>query len=294
VRARKAELVAAAAVCVGLLAAGCGGGQPAGDGLDAQSLLDLERSQRQRVEELVAECMRAEGFAYEPRAVTVSGHELPTGSPFDPTLTRERAQRNGFGIVDGLRQGVDSGAHQPGAAPGDATGGGPDDEDGAAGRAHEEARDLAMLGNPGTGSPGCRARAEAQAREELAGSGQLVDDLLVEVSRQIEADPRYHEMWADWSRCMAAEGIDAPDLTALTRSLAAQARELLVPAAGPPPGAASAGPEARPGVPDPRDLEELRSREIRAATAAVDCFDPLLPRHYEIVSDAERAARGGS
>ncbi len=282
-------------VCLGPLLAGCGGTQPTGPVVDNRSLLDFERTRRERVEELVAQCMRDRGFDYEPRTETTSDPEVPAGSPFDLSLTREEAQRTGFGIVDGLlaeRQAQDLGPDDGGEGATPRAGGGPEGEAPEPGTAYDDAWQSALHGNPATGSPGCRDLAEEQVRAELAAAGPTVEDVLVEIVQLVEADPRYHDLWAQWSRCMAERGVPASDMTTLAQDLAQEASELLLP---PPPRGEDAPPPPAPaGEVDPVAVQELRDREIRAAVAAVDCFEPLKPRYYEIVSDAERAAAGGS
>lgn len=250
---------------------GCGGGDAAPTGtIDAAAAQRLESELWVEIEARTAECMRAQGFDYVERQFIVPADVRFGASPFD--LTADQVATDGFGIVAGMDGGDDV---QPD----------PNDElQSALDETMRRDWNVALYGET---SPGCRGRATDAVMTDRAGPLVEVEAQLVERGSRIETDPRYVQMWEDWSACMLERhGMVAVDVAQLQDQFATQAATL-VPDPVAPPVAEGAEPAPIDTSGSADRVAELRLREIEAAVASVACLDPLRGTWQQIQADAD-------
>lgn len=253
-----------------IVVSACGSEAPEAAELDPVAAQQYEAESWAEIERRTAACMAAQGFDYVERRFVVRSNAAFGASPFD--LTPEAASANGFGIVDGVTN-----AQPPEADPNVAVESGLDE------RTRTE-WNAALHGGDGRG---CRSAATSEVRADTATPLVAIEQALVERGALIEADPRYGQLWADWSACMrSGHGIETVDLAQLQASIAGQAGALAVSDVAPP---APDGGEPAVAAAEPPDAElaGLRQFEIEAASATVDCLAPLEPRWLEIQHDVD-------
>ena len=172
--------------------------------LRAGDLVELERA----AERGVVECMKAVGFAYV--AVDFASQFEPEAGADDPE-SREYAALNGYGIS--IRPAIDTPNPEDFVDPND-------ELRNQLSAAELEAYSLALYGpTPPDGEPlapedrsGCvaeaydavyAAQAEFGAVEEFFGEFGAE---LAELEQRFQGDPRFVELEAEWSSCMAEQG----------------------------------------------------------------------------------------
>jgi hypothetical protein len=267
----------AATACLVLALAGCADNSDQDASYSVGEVIDMHAELWTATEEQIAECMREQGFSYVPRPFPEDTMSIRAGvsddlsdGVFDLRLPSvDEAERDGFGIVDGVL----ADAEQPAGEPAD-----PNLE------IREQLSDLeqaawsaALEGDAASGTAGCRAEADELARAE-AGELVAVEGQIAAFGEAIDSDPRYQRLQEDLSDCLAERGVDPPDLDELRARLSQEAGALLQTAAS----------EGRPV--SARAAAELREREIVLATEAAQCSEPLQPTLDEIVRDAREAA----
>ncbi len=231
--------VACVSAAVALLATGCSAASPAdSSSTTIASLLGLPedgsvdwQDKTHHVQELVARCMRDEGWEYMPL-------NLPDVSPgWDLDNQRESYQERGFGIAWATLHVGEQDPQDPYADwvdPNEEYRNGLTETELAAywaslmGTEAEQAESLHTSTDPVTGmtsvevggeygyGPGCNG----QAHEAVYGANPSARQIQLEAVRQfyqdldtrIAADPRAVALNAAWSECMAREGfdVDAP------------------------------------------------------------------------------------
>jgi hypothetical protein len=217
-----------------------------------ESLARVKTAERE-IQDSIAECMTAQGFAYTPLDVEAmfGASDLQAMA----TTAHDFAEASGYGISISILEGA--------AATG------------ADGRvlsvAEAEAYQTALYGattgstagrTPGSGCDG-KARKSVDPVVTVAGSKGDFDDLNVQITQiyvQAEADPRVVTATASWSRCMGGAGY--PGL-ALKARAAQKISEAL----------AELGAASPTGVPAASQLEALQAEERSIATADADCTE---------------------
>lgn len=172
--------------------------------LRAGDLVELERA----AEQGVVECMQAAGFEYV--AVDFAS-QFELGAEAEDPESRSYAELNGYGIS--IRPAIDVPKPEDFVDPND-------DIQSQLSEAELEAYSLALNGStPPDGEPlapqdrsGCvaqeygavyAARAEYSAVEEFFGEFGAE---LAELEQRFQSDPRFVELEAEWSSCMAEQG----------------------------------------------------------------------------------------
>lgn len=213
-------------------------------------------------EDLIAECMREQGFEYEAdlSAIEMRRHDREMGR-LDPFVPRDREwlAQYGWGFVDNPEKRIDEEFYESIARPWNPS---------ALTPAEDEARILALYGPPSEDSEvpaplterGCWGQAQSRAGSpeeivwESAEFAALMSDVLVAQTRVQPSDPRMVALDAEWSHCMADAGF--PDIE---QQAAVQTTWLQM-----------AYPEDAP-FSEPGD--DLIALEIQLALADFDCRD---------------------
>jgi hypothetical protein len=252
-----------------------GFGMPGED--DAQRF----REQHRRVEELVRQCMAAEGFDYVPMDPPDMG-----AMPGNGLTQREFAERYGYGMstffeesMEQSQEFVDPNAEQLEAMTDEQR------------RAWEEA-----LYAPSEQPPvpegedetvvfeGFGGGCQGQAAEAVYGAEQAqFEELFGDYQEALEADPRWREAAEAWRECMAAEGYDFAKPEDAIEAVSERADELyqsVDPFAGmTQEEIAALTPEeveaATAVEPDPELLAETKEFELAVAIADYDCQTEL-------------------
>ncbi len=290
------------AVVVAVVAAACGGAEP--DRVSLAEAFELTpETYRARLivaEELVAECMRAEGFDYVPSVPP------PMEAPDRLTPpTPAEARRDGYGIS--------TRPFETFVAPDDAGRPLEEDEEEAPARA---AYDEALYGDPNTladdeyrpigstGLGGCYEAGYRAAFADLAAAIERAEPLIDDLQARFESDPRIVALEGEWRRCMAAAGFPFSSQEEALRMLNDRFSGIVDvrDADGDP-----ETPEVT-YVYDPAALEALRADERAIAEADATCSESLREtatavwreyerrfedEHAEVLDEVRRAIRDG-
>lgn len=265
------------AAAVVLVAASCGSVAEPSDDLAAIVFDDEQRTQmmhdrHNRREQLIEDCMTAQGFAYDKVQLPDQGTIVFRES----VMSVEAAHLIGWGIVDDILASV-----AVDAADDSELDVGPDiagEDDGSQG--HQEERSRALYGDDGLG--GCQGEARAEAPMEMFAPQDA--NLLHEAMARAESSNAYTEAWAAWSRCVAAMGYPGKEFGDLLDEIEMTADAIVDEAGG-----------LYPGSPvDVRGLAELRVLEISAAVAHATCTPALLDvRHAQFQQEVADALELG-
>ena len=314
---------AAAAGCVLIvLATGCskasgGDAKPTGDATDTATMGPLSayfdkisgsqdeqgwNDLAKKSEDVVAACMREQGFEYTPsQSVAVASNESINGPQ---NGTEECAAQNGYGIT--TQMGPDASNAQRAAA---AEWVDPNaDYLATMSQTEQDAFEAALYGKPVEVSTddlsetagsvsmeydwvtgGCQGKSQHEVYDQGAGAAYSdptfvsLQDEMNKVWESARTDPKAAEIDAAWSSCMADAGYDFPTPSDATGSIADKLRKLY------PDGVDPGMPQAvtattAPAVElDPAALAGLRAEEIKTAVADATCkksvdYDNVLQR----------------
>ena len=202
--ARTVIALALITLSVGLTA--CGGGSNAPDSVDEQlGFTDEGRERRQaRAENLIATCMKAQGFDYVP--VDTATHRAALFG--NATLNEEEFEKQyGYGITTLFVQ-----SQNVAVGPNEAT-------RGRLSPSAQNAYDLALVGDKGgtyfqaweTGDFSQLGGCTKSAVDEVFGGAAVLVSLqakLTELDQRIKSDPRVVEAIRLWAGCMRTAGYD--------------------------------------------------------------------------------------
>jgi hypothetical protein len=257
------------------------------------------REQQRRVEELVRQCMAAEGFDYIPMDPPDMG-----AMPGEGLTQREFAERYGYGMstffeesmeeaeefVDPNADQVETMTDEQRRAWEEALYGPPSEQPQVA-----EGEDETVVFE-GFGG-GCQGEA---AEAVYGGEQDAFTDLFRNYQEALEADPRWREAAESWRECMAAEGYDFAEPEDAIEAVNERAEELYQ-SVDPFPGLteeeiAALSPEeleaTTPPEPDPELLAETKEFELAVAVADYDCQGDLRRATAEVGREYLDAHRG--
>jgi hypothetical protein len=238
------------------------------------------REQQRRVEDLVRECMAAEGFDYVPMDPPEMG-----AFPGEGLTGREFAERYGYGMSTMFEESMEPSEafEDPNAEQLQAM----TDE-------QRRAWDEALYGTPSEQPPategeegevvfeGFGGGCQGESAEAVYGGEQDVfGELFSNYQEALEADPRWREAAETWRECMAAEGYDFSEPEDAFEAVNERANELyesIDPLAGMSQAEIAAlTPDelealtSEPMEPDPELLAETTEFELAVAVADHDC-----------------------
>lgn len=281
VRPRRA-LAALAAALAGLIILGaCGGNEakePNNQTVDEQlGLEDDGILQRQaRAENLIRDCMKAEGFEYVPvdpaaqKAALVGSADLSE---------EEFNEQFGYGITTLYEKRLAQRASGPNEAI-----------RARLSEAERAAYDRALYGDPisltfaealDTGNFGGLGGCTKQATEEVFGGLEVIQDLQTKLDvldERIVADPRVAKAIREWSQCMRSAGYDLSDPEQVDTVLETKLQEIV----------GTPDPNADPAAPPEYDraaLAALQREEVAMVKADIACEE----RHIADVEEEVRA-----
>jgi len=269
---RRAVAGAAVSVLVLLTACGGGGGGDEEESVDEQLGLDEEGVlQRQiQAENVVRDCMKAQGFDYQPLDPTQRRADLLGSAGLSP----EDVERQfGYGITTLYEQNKRVQAEQA-AAAGISEADRPAYERALYGERTDatlfealDAGDFSRLG-------GCSREAAAQ----VFGGAEVIQSLQValdELDQRVASDPRMVTAVAAWSGCMRAAGFDLARPEDVDTTLASRLAAIV----GPPQRSAAVVDY------DKAALAALQRDEVAVVTADISCEQ----KHLSEVEDTVQA-----
>lgn len=240
---------------------------------DERRTLEMHDRHKKR-EQLIEDCMTAQGFAYDQVQLPQDG----TIAFRESVMSVEEAQQVGWGIVDDILRSVSlDPAVNPDLRenPENAGIGAAEHSEG-----HQEELSRALYGDDGLG--GCQGEARTEVPMEMFAPQDA--DLLHEAMVRAESSPAYAEARAAWSRCVADQGYLGLEFGDLLDEIEAKADAIADEAGG-----------TYPGSPvDTEALAELRELEISAAVAHATCTPVLLDvRHAQFQQEVADALELG-
>jgi hypothetical protein len=269
-RSAGALRVLSAAVCVLALLAGCGGGGDAGaevPPLEEQLALDDEGIALRQVqaENLIRDCMKAQGFDYVPVDPAAQRAALVGRSG----MSKEDFEKEfGYGITTLYEQRREQAVAGPNEAIRDSLG-----------EAERTAYDRALYGDDPTATfaealdtgdfsrlGGCIK----QATDRVFGGTEVLQTLqgkLDELDERILADPRMVKAVDKWSECMRAEGFDGLDVPEEVDEVLQRRLGSIV---GSPDAEPASDTEGEPAY-DRAALADLQRMEVAMVTADIAC-----------------------
>ena len=254
----------------------CGGSSGEKSSIDEQLGFTPEGTeQRQlRVENLIATCMRLQGFEYVPQDPKAQRAALLGTS----SLSAEDFEKQfGYGITTLFEQ-----SQKVATGPNEAV-------RNRLATAEARAYEIVLLGDRGgtfaqamdTGDFGQLGGCTLKATQDAFGGAPVLESLqskLLELDKQIENDPRLVAAYTAWSRCMRDAGFDL----ALPRDVDSALLRQLEAIVGPP---AAAGSVRGPNLPYDRPaLLALQRQEVAMVAADLRC-------EKKHITDVEEAVR---
>ncbi len=219
-------------------------------GLDTRSVLLAQQ-------ESIAACMAAEGFEYIP-FVPPNAETYPDPGTLAALPDTEYVEDHGFGLAEQVLLRWASEDDDPNPQIVEALGPGERSE-----------YFLALVGEPANDGAVAEGCASAAHDQDYIDAVQSVAQIRFDAVLRLEADGRYIEIMAEWSRCMAAEGLQFENR-----------RSAILDYFGP----------KKDSVTVSRDedaLEALASEEILVAQADLACVKPHESALIEMVAEYE-------
>lgn len=257
-----------------LLAVGCAGADEQPELMTNAGLRQLTRDQWNSTQTFIKDCMDERGFEWTVQEFDSEALNMPTGNDpeariLDITLTAEDAQRDGFGVVDGVSDPV---GLEPVVDPN------AEYRDGLTAAAFSAY--LAALDAEG----GCREKADSATEDEFADVIVRFTESVDQLQSVVFDSSEFAEIANGWSGCMAQRGWNDASLLDFDQQIRSEVAAGLESATV----VSAAGEEEDAPVRQvpTQDLQRLREFEVGAAVGYVECFDPYRTAYTELVDAA--------